>query len=311
MTYKSIAISGTGLVRTGNQDNVYVNGVYREDVNDNSVFEHEEKTGEGGIYVVADGMGGEKHGELASLLAVQALSDEIASAEDFARYVIQRNDAICQVMKEKGGSRMGATFAGLLVNENNADIVNLGDSRIYLFRDGSLLQLSYDHTAAQQMINLGILDKAAAGKHHDRHKLTQHLGIFPSEFIIEPHTKHVEVQQGDIFLMCSDGLTDMLNDTEISDILAGTDDISVCARKLYESALENGGKDNTSIVLIQADSGGGSSKRKAKAKPKSGSKGKKIAVIALILLSVALLCAAVWYIVFNVANGDCSLIPLQ
>ena len=250
MTYKCYSICGPGLVRAENQDNLYVNGTYRQDVSADSVFRHETISYNNGLYAVADGMGGEKHGELASLIAVKALKDGTLSDGEMAIYVTIINDAICDLMNEKGGARIGSTFAGLRVDGSNAEILNIGDSRIYLFRGGKLTQLSIDHTETQQMIDLGLIDKAAVRKHHDRHVLTQHLGIFPSEFIIEPHTAHFDLQTGDIFLLCSDGLTDMLDDPAIEEILNNPGSVTSLAESLYNAALQNGGKDNITILLL-------------------------------------------------------------
>ena len=252
MVFSCYAICGAGVFRAENQDNLYIDGVFRHDVSDNSVFRYEKRQQDAGLFAVADGMGGESYGELASLAAVQSLGNAEASAEGMVRYLIEINNNICDLMEEKGGVRIGSTFAGLHVEGNSAGIVNIGDSRIYLFRSMELVQLSCDHTLAQQMVNMGIIDKAAADKHHGRHKLTQHLGVFPSEFIIEPHTAHFEVRPDDVFLICSDGLTDMLDDTMIKTLLEEPTSIADRAEALYGAALRNVGKDNITLILLEA-----------------------------------------------------------
>ena len=247
------AICALGLVRPQNQDNLYINGVFRKDVADQSVFKHDGDILKRGLFAVADGMGGEKHGELASLIAVQAM-DTINLSDDgqsIADYLIERNAAICDLIKKNNGVRIGSTFAGLNINENKADIVNIGDSRIYLLRDEEISQLSRDHTSVQQMIDLNILTKEAARSDPNRHKLTQHLGILPSEMLIEPYVTQTVIQENDIFLLCSDGLTDMLDDSAIEAVLKSNGKLDEKAEILYSDALQKGGKDNITIILVQ------------------------------------------------------------
>ena len=253
MKLSCYAISDVGLVRTDNQDNLYINGVYRNDVSDNTVFRHEDKTKKRGLYAVADGMGGESHGELASLTAVQTMTnkDFFKKNEEWARYLIERNAVICDLINKNGGKRMGATFAGLYINKNSAAIVNIGDSKVYLFRAGILTQLSRDHTVIRQMVEMGLITKEAARTHRDRHTLTQHLGVFPFETIIEPYTVQSDVLRGDVFLLCSDGLSDMIDDDSILRILRISDTVVEKAEALFMQALENGGNDNITIIVVQ------------------------------------------------------------
>ena len=255
MVLDCCAICAPGLVRPDNQDNLYINGVFREDTADNSVFQYSGKTQNRGLYAVADGMGGEKHGELASLVAVQAMDAIKASGggQSMARYLIERNAAICGLINENNGKRIGSTFAGLCIRGKNAHVANIGDSRIYRLHDGALTQISRDHTFVRQMVDLNIITKEAARSHPNRHKLTQHLGIFPSEMVIEPYTAKIAAEKNDIFLLCSDGLTDMLDDAAIEGVLKTPDTAEQKTRALYEAALKNGGKDNITILLVKVE----------------------------------------------------------
>ena len=202
MTLLSYALCATGLVRTENQDNLYVNGIYRSDISDNSVFRHSGKTSKNGLYAIADGMGGEKHGELASLITVQTMSAVKSSGGclSMVQYLIDRNKDICDIMSTQGGIRIGSTFAGICINGKNAHIVNIGDSRVYLFRGSTLSLLSRDHTSVQQMVDMGMISKEEARQHSMRHQLTQHLGIYPAEMIIEPYTYSIKIEHSDVFL---------------------------------------------------------------------------------------------------------------
>ena len=150
---------------------------------------------------------------------------------------------------------MGTTLALLYINDGKAIAYNIGDSRAYLFRKNKLIQLSEDHTQAQRLVDMGLLKKSAAANHKDKHKLTQHLGIFPDELIIEPYkSQEINIKQNDIFLLCSDGLTDMLSDDDITVILSNKQEgIGTLAKRLISKALEKGGKDNVTIVLSKVD----------------------------------------------------------
>ena len=100
---------------------------------------------------------------------------------------------------------------------------------------------------------MGILTPESARKHPDRHKLSQHLGIFPEELIIEPYTAHFDLNPDDLFLLCSDGLTDELDDKEIAAILHQTDELSEKAEELFAGVLQKGARDNVTILLVQAE----------------------------------------------------------
>jgi serine/threonine protein phosphatase PrpC len=258
MKFSSCAICDTGIVRTENQDNLYVNGTYRKDITDNSVFNYSDTVSKSGLYAVADGMGGEAHGSLAALVTVQAMDslDPLEGNQGMARYLHERNAVICDLIMEYGGVRIGSTFVGLCINGKRAEITNIGDSRLYLFRGDSLVQLSNDHTSVQQMIDIGVLTKEAAREHPERNMLTQHLGIFPSEMVIEPYVVSIDIEAGDCFLLCSDGLTDMLEDDSIKSALEASPSIVTRAETLYLEALSNGGKDNITVILVQVSKSG-------------------------------------------------------
>ena len=305
MTYSCSAICGTGLVRGENQDNLYINGAYRQDVSDNSEFRHEDSVTGRGMYAVADGMGGEKHGELASLAAVETLGEATATAEGISCFLTEKNSHICNLIKEKGGSRIGSTFAGLCVDGEKADIINIGDSRVYLYRGGALKQISSDHTQAQRMVDLGLMDKATADRRPDKHKLTQHLGVFPEEFVIEPYSAQIEAQPGDVFLLCSDGLTDMLDDMEIKNTLDSQGNAKFLAESLYAGALGKGARDNITVAVIMAAS---DASKRLKSKRASGKKARTkitmstavIAVVTAVAVLAAL--ATVGYLILGSSN---------
>lgn len=242
---------GRGAVRQVNQDNLFVNGQWRADLTFQDMTAFSDVSDEG-IYAVCDGMGGEHYGEEASLLAAEALRD-VAPEDFFERgegYLIGINTALCKLMRRRG-CRIGTTFVSLTVSGGRGRILNIGDSRAYLLRAGRLIQCSRDHTQARQMVNMGILTEKQAAAHPDRHKLTQHLGIFPEEMLIEPYVSDAfPLKRGDLFLLCSDGLTEMLAEEELSRLLGEKVRVAEKAARLYQTAAR-GGRDNITVLLVQ------------------------------------------------------------
>lgn len=252
------ALTHVGRVRSNNEDNYCLFGKYRENTDVNLKYDI------GTIILgqtavgVFDGMGGEEAGEAASLMAATAfLPCKLDEVEEEAKRQVQSvNEEICRKMK-KDGIRMGATAAVLYLDEGHAVSCNVGDSRCYLMRKKVLRQLSVDHSEARKMMELGILTPEEARRSMSRHRLTQHLGIFPDEFMIEPYFSPViDLRPGDVFLLCSDGLTDMLSDEEIGTILDEWEHAENMADVLVSVALRHGGKDNvTALVLVVREDG--------------------------------------------------------
>lgn len=247
-------LSNRGRIRLNNEDNFFINGSFKSDVMIQN-FSCESMV-QCSIHVLAvcDGMGGESKGELASLRAVELLNQ--MSAENLysipSDYIQQANRLICNEIEKNNRQRMGTTASVLMIKDNKCRICHIGDSRIYRLRDQNLMQLTKDHTRVQQMIDAGIIKKEDAGKSRKKHVLTQHLGIFPSEFLIEPQVIIDEkVLSGDLYLLCSDGLTDMLTDKEIESLLLCSESVTQIATTLIQAALEYGGKDNVTVVVVK------------------------------------------------------------
>ena len=244
----------TGRVRSNNEDNFYLQGRYREDVEqgeDEAVCRASDRCF---LAAVADGMGGEEQGEKASLMAVRALKPcsfgEISSQA--AAAVDEANREICEEIENQGGRRMGSTLVSLYMDEGKAVCCNVGDSRAYLLREGKLSQLSVDHNKAGRMVELGVLTPEQAARHPSRHELTQHLGIFADEMVIEPAVSQtVELEDGDLFLLCSDGLTDMVSMEDLKAVLSGGVSPQEMAKELVRLALAGGGRDNVTVIVLQ------------------------------------------------------------
>lgn len=253
MTIRYAVVSHPGKVRPGNEDNFRINSFYRKDVTVHEVSQSGKAKPSRFLAAVCDGMGGEADGETASLLAVEGLLPRsLRELPACALEDIQAaNLRLCRHITQQGGTRCGSTLAALYIDGGRAVCCNVGDSRIYLFRNGQLTQLTKDHSQGQQMVDMGILTPEKARDSSARHKLTQHLGIFEEEMVIEPWVApSVALACGDRFLLCSDGLTDMVPDTEIARILSGPGSSREQAHRLLEQALGAGGRDNITVLLL-------------------------------------------------------------
>lgn len=190
---------------------------------------------------IFDGMGGEECGEVASLLAAKEamnLSVTKEPIQDLLSFCESANKRICQYAEENGITSMGTTAALLAFAEREIGLCNIGDSKIFRFADKKLVQISIDHVAV-----------AVYGK---KPPLSQNLGIPPEEMRIEPYVALGRYKDGDEYLICSDGLTDMVSQEEIAGILC-EEEFDMAAEKLLEKALAGGGKDNITIILCRVE----------------------------------------------------------
>jgi len=284
-----------GLIRNNNEDNFYFNGTYLfADERDNAVSFSSVPSNRIQIYGVFDGMGGEALGEEASLIAAEATAkaheklmvDESNITREFLSLIEKANAQICKKIVESGERRIGTTFAALAINDDKATVFNVGDSRVYLLRNGELQQISVDDTIAQRMVNIGAITDEEAKTHKDRHKLTQHLGIFKDEMMVEPHVyKTIDIKKDDIFLLCSDGLTDMLSDSEIFSVLNENKSCEDMSKALIKKALKNGGHDNVTSIVVKAETD--------RKKQKRSSFSKRMIMTALLILIALVICGVV------------------
>lgn len=291
--YTSAVSVDKGLIRNNNEDNFYIGGDFlnpdNRDLSNTISFNPSEPVE---IYGVFDGMGGEAMGEEASFLAAQAVEKAHkrieAGEKDVVKTVLSAiedaNTKICRKMIESGEKRIGTTFASLVIKNDIATVINVGDSRVYLLRKGKMRQISTDDTTAQRLVNMGVISQEKAKTHKDRHKLTQHLGIFRDEMLIEPHiAKEIKVEGGDKFLLCSDGLTDMLGDDKISKILNKDKSAEELSLDLLNGALKKGGKDNVTTLVVCAQT---NKSKKALARSKKLFPIKIVAIILAAVLAV-------------------------
>ena len=248
---KYAVYSDPGKVRGNNEDNCYIDNDWRRLEKEN--FEKNGWEKDSLTAVVCDGMGGSEKGERASLIAVNTVAQyyEKEKKIDFLSIIQSANDQICEEIKVKGHS-MGTTFTGIYIEDEKMMVVNVGDSRVYRLRECKLKQLSEDHSIVQRMIKMGLLTKEEAHNHPQKHCITQYLGIQEEDMVIEPQLEtDMEIEKGDRYLLCSDGLTDMVSDAEIEMILRKEKPIKEAAEELLNTALEHGGVDNVTVILVE------------------------------------------------------------
>ena len=255
------SITHSGRIRRENEDNYSLNGRLTStgDLKKGSAFVQSMK--EPFHLAVCDGMGGESYGDIASGLATEVIASQAVnvydSGEDFSfaisNSLVEANSRICEEIEARG-KRMGTTLAAVYAVKGKFYCVNIGDTRIYHYSKGILEQISFDHTHAQTIVDAGEAMMDEIGSIPDAKKLTRHLGIFPEEANLSPNISVIDdVDNGDILLLCSDGLTDMLSDEEITAVLSTAESSQDCASKLVRLALERGGKDNiTAIAALVA-----------------------------------------------------------
>ena len=238
-----------GKIRKNNEDNFFFDGKCLEEINKG--LKHpawmEEKLKNGFCVAVFDGMGGENFGELASYAAARQMQVTERSLKDFLipekkyleQLTRQLNDAVVREQQKMCTDKMGSTMVCLYLSGRYAYVCNVGDSRAYRLRDGEFLQLSCDHVEKRP------------GRDQKKAALTQHLGFGSEEIEIEPYIAKGELKKGDTYLLCSDGLSDMLTNFEITDMMMRCEDAEDCVQKLIDAALRHGGRDNITAIVCK------------------------------------------------------------
>lgn len=236
----------TGLVRSNNEDNFCFAGHILDRKNSGLEETLQWSGGPEAVFAVFDGMGGEASGETAAYLAAATLRDAVGrrATEDFLTQVcLKANRDICTYARRNRSPLMGSTAVMLSMDGDSAEIVNLGDSRAFLLRAGQLEQISTDHTDAAMLERFGTKGR--------KPRLTQHLGIPSEEMVIEPARWRGSISPDDIFLLCSDGLTDMVPIEVIARLLSTSVDAAACANALVTTALAGGGRDNVTVIVCR------------------------------------------------------------
>jgi PPM family protein phosphatase len=238
MRLSSFAATDVGRARSGNEDSYFCGR---------------------SVFAVADGLGGHQGGEVASAAAVEPLAAldgrELAkpaeTAEALAAAIRQANAAI---LDRAAGSPslwgMGTTLtAAAVAGDRHLQLAHVGDSRAYLLRDGSLEQLTTDHTVVAELVRRGRLTPEQAAIHPERSILTRAVGLDPTLPVDTPDP--IELHPGDQVLLCSDGLTEAVDDTRIAELLSAAGEGDAACRSLIDAANDAGGPDNITVVLVR------------------------------------------------------------
>ncbi len=234
-TVRSASLSDTGKVR---------------EINEDAVLES------GNLYAVADGMGGHRAGEIASSLALSAIQQYVEDSigllpgDKLIEKAVQSANAIIHNKSKSDESfrSMGTTLTALYREGNTAFIAHVGDSRAYLLRKGKLRRLTTDHSLVQKLIDEGDITEEEARKHPQRNIILRALGIEPR---VEVEIISINIEPGDKFLLATDGLTALVGDEEIEEIISREQEPEKAARSLVNEALARGGTDNVSVVLVE------------------------------------------------------------
>lgn len=259
-TIHAAVVCHKGCVRGNNEDNFFFNGDFMllQEINEGAAIQHtfHDKCQ---MYGVFDGMGGGDWGERASTIAVQTLQRTYLSlgkgdpARLLSDFALKANARILEDGHAHQVTTQGTTMAVLTLCGHRCYIANVGDSRVYRLRDGKLQQLSYDHSLVGDMMRAGLLTAEQARKHPDSNIITQYLGMpeanLPAQLVY--HAQE-DVRPGDRFMLCSDGLCDLLSADALTRTLTAVSDPLACATRLVADALEMGGKDNTTCIIVDS-----------------------------------------------------------
>lgn len=208
------------------------------------------------VFAVADGMGGHENGKLASALAIEVFTRELAGlaevtdTSELARMVAQANEAVYRYQEDVAGKIMGTTFTVAAIDGAKLHIAHIGDSRAYRIRQGVVEQLTNDHSYLAELVRLGEVERAALEQNSRKNVLLKALGPEPQ---VEAQLLTETWQAGDILLLCTDGLYNALPETELWRIVQTSNDLQQAADRLVAAALISNGADNMTVVLYGQD----------------------------------------------------------
>lgn len=247
LTVTAAVITDPGCVRDNNEDN----GLH---VRPSAVHDQPAR---GTLTIVADGMGGHSSGEVASSMAVELISryfyeSTSASPADALATAIERasSEIFDSSVSDTKFFGMGTTVVALAIQGNYGYVAHVGDSRLYRLRGDAMERMTEDHSQVMEMVKLGIISREEAQSHEDKNVILRAVGTQPS---VEVETYGpFQIEPGDEFMLCSDGLCDMASDNEIYSLWFGSTNIHDAAEKLVEFAKARGGNDNITVGIVRA-----------------------------------------------------------
>ena len=228
----------------------------KRELNEDYVYMSETPVGNlPNLFIVADGMGGHNAGDYASKYTVETIiqsiseNDEMDSQTLIEQAINEANTFIRnQALANDHMSGMGTTLVVATCTDEELLVANIGDSRLYVIRDDQMVQITVDHSLVEEMIHMGGIDRKSARNHPDKNIITRAVGVKDQ---VQADFFTVDIFQGDTILMCSDGLTNMLDDEEIKQIVQDSRDIVEEAGNLIQAANDHGGRDNIAVVLVK------------------------------------------------------------
>lgn len=236
---KTVSMTDIGQKRKLNQDYVFTSDIPLGNLPN--------------LYLVADGMGGHNAGGFASRYAVETIVEQVGSCrEDSVTEILNRaittaNDRVRQrATEEESMAGMGTTMVAATCQGDYLQVANVGDSRLYIVGD-EIRQITVDHSLVEEMVRLGGIDREQARSHPDKNIITRAIGAQPDIMV---DFFQVTLRKGDVVLMCSDGLSNMVTDEELCRIVKGPEELEQKAQKLIDTANENGGRDNIAVILM-------------------------------------------------------------
>ncbi|MFK8013437.1 MAG: PP2C family serine/threonine-protein phosphatase [Marinicellaceae bacterium] len=232
MNFRIGHVTHTGIKRDHNEDTYGIN--------------HKDQ-----IWLVADGMGGHDHGELASAMARDSILFHYSSGETVKNSILKSNQSIIDSSYERGGDLpMGTTIVVLTIKGNKFYATWVGDSRIYRFHDNKLIPITTDHSYVQELVDQKLITEEQARTHPHRNVVTQALGVTDnSEIHISIADGNLKV--GDKFLLCSDGLTEEVDDSKLEEIISNEFNPQEISDQMTIQALKSGGSDNITVIILE------------------------------------------------------------
>ena len=207
------------------------------------------------LFLVADGMGGHAAGEYASKFTIEKMVEKIGSSSGkepvaLIKEAVEKVNVLLLAEAEADAAKagMGTTIVAATVIDGRLYAANVGDSRLYVINREHITQITRDHSLVEEMVRMGEMDKEVAKDHPDKNIITRAVGVLPE---VAVDFFELTLTEEDTILMCSDGLTNMVEDSEIKRIVLGQRDIVEKAERLVETANQNGGRDNITVVLIE------------------------------------------------------------
>lgn len=248
------AITNKGKSRNQNEDNFFISNIFLSAVMADKGMKISKLITSPFVVGISDGMGGEKSGKAASAIVAENFYDCLCSGifsddkEALSEVVKRINIKVCDSVPDSG-----ATLSAVYANHKKITAISVGDSRIYLYKNGKLSQLTTDHTFAQMHIDAGLLTKEQAKTSKLRHILTQYIGIPSRDMIIEPDIFEIDdISSDDAILICSDGFYELIKESEIANILSQSCDTALATELLMDCALKKSAKDNITIMVIRS-----------------------------------------------------------